>query len=261
MPPIVILHEDADQPALWLAERLAAAGRAVERFTGSDLARARQWYHRLGRAAQTGHPVSGAVSRSVSRIVFADGRTLGDVGASGVINRLHYLPQAMLARLGGEDGDYARQEFHALLLSLLTALPGPMFNRPTPQGLAGSWRHPSHWVAMAQAAGLPVVDWRQRASDDPLAAWQAQPQPGERLTFALQSRLVDPLGLDASMALDTAMAQACLALGRASGCGLLGIRLAPDAAGIWRFVGAEVTPDYSLGGDALVAALLEELPE
>lgn len=48
MKPILVLHEDHDVAAMWLAERLAASGRRVERFTGSEIAAATLWRHRLG---------------------------------------------------------------------------------------------------------------------------------------------------------------------------------------------------------------------
>jgi len=41
-----------------------------------------------------------------------------------VLNRLSYAPANGCAQVGGEDADYAVQEFQRLFLSWLTALPG-----------------------------------------------------------------------------------------------------------------------------------------
>ena len=47
-----------------------------------------------------------------------------------MVARLHYLPLALLARIGGEDEDYARSELYALFLSWMAALPTPILNPP-----------------------------------------------------------------------------------------------------------------------------------
>lgn len=171
-----------------------------------------------------------------------------------MVDRLHYLPQTIVARLSGPDGDYARQEFYALLLSLLEAMPGPMLGTPSPQGLCGPWRHPSLWRDLARQAGLRIVPWRQGASDDPEAAWTAAPDPRERLVLAVAGRAVEPDALGPELAEP-------LSLFAERHCpGLVGLRFLPDPEAGWRFTGVELMPHLTTGGDKLVAAVSEALP-
>src|SRR5262245_39541024 len=61
---------------------------------------------------------------------------------------------------GGPSREYASQELAAFCLSWLYALPSPVINRATPQGLAGQWRHRSEWLWLAAHAGLPTSLYR-----------------------------------------------------------------------------------------------------
>ena len=40
----------------------------------------------------------------------------------------------------------------------LNALPGPLLNQPTPQGLCGNWRHPSAWAVLGECIHAGVVE-------------------------------------------------------------------------------------------------------
>ena len=239
------LPPDADADAPVRKIRLRARGRAVRALTAATLgAETLRWHHRLG---------AGGVDFILDP---ADGRTLSPHDCGGVVNRLHYLPLALLARIGGADEDYARSELYALFLSWMAALPSPILNPPTPQGLAGNWRHPSAWTMLAQASGLPVVPWRQDSASDPERDWTIAEQPGEICVVAVGDRLVRP-GWPAAIDLPAPVEQGCIALARAAGVGLLGVRLIPDDAipEGWRFVGANLLPDLAAGGEPMVEAI------
>ena len=236
---VLVICEDWDFAALWAADRLRSRGVAVDMLTGADLAAAERWEHRLGHAGVTfALTLAGGERRVFSQAV------------RGVLNRLSFLPSAWLQRIGGPDRDYAIQEMHALYLSWLAALPGPVLNRPTPQGLCGNWRHPSFWAALAGRAGLPAR-YRQSSEDDPSEAWQPAAAPPEAIAFVVGERVIAP------PALPTQLNEACRRLAHAAGAGLLGIDFMAAAAGEWRFTGASVMPDLVRGGEPLADALAE----
>lgn len=239
---VLVICEDWDFAALWAADRLRSRGLAVEILTGVELAAAERWEHRLGEAGATFALTLAGGERRVSS---------GEV--RGTLNRLSFVPSAWLQRIGGPDRDYAIQEMHALYLSWLAALPGPVLNRPTPQGLSGNWRHPSGWAALAGQAGLPAARYRQSSEDDPAEAWQPAGAPPEAIAFVVGERVIAPPDLP------THFHEACRRLARAAGAGLLGIEFMPEAAGEWRFTGASVMPDLVRGGEPLADALAHAL--
>ena len=74
--------------------------------------------------------------------------------SAAILNRLIAPPETLVAQSVPGDREYAHQELTALYLSWLNAIPAPVLNRPTPQGLAGRWRHASEWAVAADEAGL-----------------------------------------------------------------------------------------------------------
>src|SRR5205807_5207597 len=120
----------------------------------------------LGSALRWEHRVTSAGDASFA-IDLGDGRTLSSAQRVGVLNRLSFVPTERLDRVAGADRDYAVQEMNALFLSWLHALPGPVVNRATPQGLGGNWRHRSAWTALASEVGLSAAPYRQSCADDP----------------------------------------------------------------------------------------------
>jgi hypothetical protein len=238
---VIVCCEDFDHAALWAANRLRERGIGIDVITGSDLAAAEHWDHRLG------------VAGAAITIRLRDGRCVTGGETRGVLNRLSYLPAAWLRRIGGADRDYALQEMYALYLSWLHALPGPVVNPPVPQGLCGNWRHPSMWMLLAGRAGLPAAAYRQTSDDDPTQTWQQRTTPAPATAFAVGRHVVAP------PALPPALHGACLRLARSAGTPLLGIDFAPDARGYWQFIGASVMPDLICGGEALIEALAETL--
>jgi len=237
---VLVLCEESDLAALWAARCLQSRGLTVEIVTGVDLAAAERWEHRVGRSGAT-----------LDLTLAGGNRRLSSAEVKGGLNRLSFLPSAWLQRVGGPDRDYAIQELHALYLSWLHALPGPLLNRPTPQGLCGNWRHPSAWVALAARAGLPVSPYRQSSDDDPAELWQPAKLPPAATVFVVGERVIPPAGAPADLH------EACRRLACAAGASLLGIDFAPSRDAGWEFSGASVMPDLVRGGEPLADALAE----
>jgi hypothetical protein len=236
---ILVLCDETDLSARWAAEAMRRRGQAVTIVTGADLAGAVGWEHRIGLAGAD------------CEIRFSDGTRLRGSDTRGVLNRLSFIPAAWLRRYGGPDRDYAVQEMHAFYLSWLHALPGPVFNPPTPQGLCGNWRHASAWTALAVQAGLAVRPFRQSSADDPAATWQDMPAAVH--LHVVGDRVVGP-----GFLLEPHQA-ACIRLAKAAGAPLLGIDFAPNPSGVWQMTGASILPDLIGGGETLADAVTEAL--
>jgi hypothetical protein len=234
---ILILCEDTDVSAHWAATALRLRGHTPKVVTATDLVSAETWHHRVGQAGAT------------CDIRLANGDRLSTAATAGVLNRLASLPAAWYRRYGGPDRDYAAQEMHAFYLSWLHAMPGPVLNPPTPQGLCGNWRHVSAWRALGAQAGLPVRPYTLTSSDAPDAP---MPWPCAQV-HVVGTRVIDPAGIaDRHRA-------ACLRLAAAAGSPLIGIAFAANADGQWDMTGASVLPDLIGGGDPLADALAEAL--
>lgn len=236
---ILVLCEDHDSSAFWAARALQLRGLNCRVVTGSELANANGWTHRVG---ATGARCSVRLPRTLD---------LGRV--RGVLNRLPYVPATWVHRIGGADRDYAIEELRAFYLSFLHALPGPMLNQPTPQGLSGNWRHPSAWTALAVRAGLPVRPYRQTSDDDPNLFWQAPPAPTLATVHVVGGRALRPEGFPA------ALESACAEFSKVSATKLLGLDFARDEQGVWELIRTTVMPELVSGGAALADALAEAL--
>lgn len=234
---LLVLCESHDVSALWAARGLAKrVDGPVDIVTGAMLGSARTWEHRIrGDVAEV-------------EITLMDGRRISGAQPRPVLNRLSYAPGERMRAVGGADGDYAVQEFQALFLSWLAALPGPMLNRPSPQFLAGRWRIPAAWAVLAAQAGLETAPLRRGAVDP---AEQYADNGHQSTVFVVAQRVV------ASSEVPVSVLDGCRRLGALAGDDLLGIRLA--ATDGWRFVGATPLPDLTTGGDALLDALAATL--
>jgi hypothetical protein len=235
---VVVLCHVADLPALWAARGLERRGVAVEVITAPALSCALEWEYRLDG------------ERTSVSVGLPDGRRLSSAEPVGVLNRLTAVSPERLDAVGGPDRDYALQELHALFLSWLQALPGPVVNRPTPQGLCGSWRHPSEWAVLAAQAGLEATTYRQSSFDPPDAALEWGPALGPSVTAFVVGEQVVP----SAPGVPRAVLNGCRLLGRLARETLLGVELAPSD-GRWAVKGASVMPDLRLGGEALLDAL------
>jgi hypothetical protein len=146
----LVLSEKTDAAALWAYRGLKDRGLApLEWITPQSLNPSVRWEHCLG---EQGNNV---------QITLADDRKIDNKTIQGVINRLVSVPFEWQYLMHPDDREYAMQELTAFYISWLYALPCPMFNRPTPQGLCGQWRHPSEWLMLAAQAELPTPSYRK----------------------------------------------------------------------------------------------------
>jgi hypothetical protein len=234
---ILVLCETFDSAAFWAADSLRSRGADVSIVTTSDLEGAIRWEHRVGR--------SGAATIDVELM---DGRRVGSREPMGVLNRLSFVPTARLNAIAGTDCSYAIQEMNAFFLSWLNALPGPVLNRPKPQGLGGNWRHPSAWAVLAGRAGLLSAPYSQSCESDPDVAWLQSRPPEATTVFVIGRQAVVARGLPARVE------EACVRLAQAASEDLLGIDFLHGC-----FIGASPRPDLQLGGDKLVDVLADAL--
>ena len=240
----LVLCEPDDTAALWAAEGLRRRVRgAVDVVTGSMLVAAARWEHRLrGEVAEVD-------------ITLADGRRISSGHARPVLNRLRFVPTFQLATMAGDDRDYAAQEFQALFLSWLWAHPGPMLNRPSPQFLAGHWRHPAAWAALAARAGLSAPPYRQRSDDPPAGPAVPSAAGGQGSGRPPVTVLVVGGQVVAGQAAAAPPLEACRRLAELTGDELLGIELVPLERGRWELRSATPVPDLRAGGEPLLDAL------
>jgi hypothetical protein len=151
----LVLCQDADAEAAWIADGLAArVDHPVVVVTANTLVHATRWEHRVG---------DGAAS---FRLVLGDGTVVDDESVQGVLNRLYWLSADGFAGASPRDREYANSELYALGLSWLESMGGRVLNRPRSGGIAGVWRMPAQWRAMARSAGLPVVPFSSDESVD-----------------------------------------------------------------------------------------------
>lgn len=234
---ILVFCDMADLPALWAAGRLRARGLAVDIVTAQVLESALKWRHGIS-----------AGGEATVEIELVDGRRISSSRPAAILNRLWQAPRSRVDRVGGDDRDYAAQEMSALFLSWLNALPGPIVNRPTPQGLSGRWRHPSQWTVLAAAAGLATQPYHQSDRTGPDQAWIVETPPDAVPVFAVDGEAVAPPHVPPPVR------EACLRLASLAGEMLLGIDLVQRDGG-WLMANATPTPDLMRGGEPLIDAL------
>jgi hypothetical protein len=125
---------------------------AVRLISGAELAMAPRVVHRLD-------------DRGASLVLgLADGSRLEPGPGTVVLNRLTHAAAPQFAGAAREDQEYASMETHALWLSMLASLPGPVINQPDAQGLAGRPVSRPGALLTAGKAGLPAA--RYLASTD-----------------------------------------------------------------------------------------------
>lgn len=253
---LLVLAEPGDH----LAQRLVATtADAVETvwLTPHDLVAAR-WEHRLTASAGSGRPNAVAESRVYHRGRWRDLRRV-----SATLNRLRVSPPPAAVFSSDADREYAVAERHAMLLSVLAALPGVVVNRPVPPSLAGADLTLAGWLALAASVSLPVrgTALTTDARRHPRAGWlacswpQAAPLPpgvpaGPRPVIWLApvstphrcwvvgEAVVPGDATAASFANEVDVVR----LARAAGCALLEVGLARDDAGRIVVVGADPSP-------------------
>jgi hypothetical protein len=240
----LLLSEKTDAAALWAYQGLKDRGFApLEWITPQSLNPSVQWNHRLG---EKGNNV---------QITLADGRKIDNETIQGVINRLVSVPFEWQGLMHPDDREYAIQELTAFYISWLHVLPCPMFNRPTPQGLCGQWRHPSEWLLLAAQAELPTPPYHMSSdSTKDVTDWSLDlPYASSVHTvFVVGDRVI---GVPAN----SPMRSQCQHLAQLSGTQLLGVDFAIAPTKNWLFTGATPFPDLRLGGVDLLDMLFEIL--
>jgi hypothetical protein len=241
----LVLCETHDASATWAFSALRARGLAPLEILGAqELALSDFQEHRLEGL------------RTTLRFRTEAGLQVDGQRLSGVINRLYTVPTGHWRQASEADRSYVQQEMFAFFLSWLHALPCPVLNRPTPQGLCGQWRQESEWAWLARQAGLPVAVYRQTSRDTiDEALGQRRLVPAG----ALVSTVIVVGGCVVGTPIPPDLRDGCLRLANLARTSLLGIDLVESPTRGWQFAGASPTPDLRLGGDALVDALMQEL--
>lgn len=237
----LVLCSANDISAHWAFNGLKRRGvDALEMVYSETLPFSLSWEHRLrGDGASI-------------RITLSDGRLIDGDSIKAVINRLIAIPPMELTH--SPDAEYATQEFSALFLSWLYALPGQVLNRATPQGLCGQWRHLSEWVWLATRAGLPVPPYKQSNRD------QINEAITERRLFPYGTptrTLIVINGTVCGSEVPAAIREGCAKLWEFAETAILGLEFAqPQGAdGKWLFAGATPMPDLRYGGEQLLDQL------
>jgi hypothetical protein len=234
----LVLCSAQDISALWAYDGLKRRGlHPIEVITDELLTYSLRFEHRI----QAGTPIT--------RITLADDRRIESVAIRGTLNRLHNIPTRHLQQAQASDRHYAEPELFALFLSWLYGLPGPLFNRPTPQGLSGAWRHLSEWIWLAGQAGLPVLPYRQ---SDTQSVPVSKPLP---LLSATQLVLIVFNGKCFGTPVPPSVEHGCIQLAKLSQTALLGVEFQISANGTWLLINSTPMPDLRLGGQALLDEL------
>ena len=142
-------------------------------------------------------------------------------------------------------------------MSWLYALPGPVINRATPNGLCGRWRNNSEWLWLAAQAGLSILPLTLR--------WPpAQENSGQLLTLLVPSETTTRLilmvdGQPLGDWIPPPVKEGCRRLAELSGLRLLGVEMAVTQTSPWTFAGIKVCPPLQAGGGSLLDALARAL--
>jgi hypothetical protein len=241
----LVLCDASDASAILAFQALRARGIApLELVTADALSLADLWEHRI------------AGDTASIRVRLGDGRSFDDGALRGVLNRLYSVPTWHWRAAAQVDQEYVQQELIAFFLSWLNALPCPVLNRPTPQGLCGRWRSEPEWVCLAQRSGLPVAPYRASSFD------RIDEMRGEKRLLAPGAQTRTIIVVDGTVTTTSApddVKEACMRFAKEAGTELLGLDFVEGAAGPWTFVGANPMPDLRWGGPALIDALVDAL--
>src|SRR6185295_3965840 len=111
----LVICSAQDTAALWACQGLRLRGiNPLELVTAEMLTANVKWEHTVG------------VNGAAITITLADGRVIRNQNVCGVVNRLTHVPLQHFS--GAPDFEYATQEYTALFMSWLNALPQPIYN-------------------------------------------------------------------------------------------------------------------------------------
>lgn len=233
----LILCEKDDLSAYWAYEGLSKRGiTPIELISIDSFSFATRWVQRLGNKVS-----------NVS-IKLPDGRQINSNKINGVLNRCLYPPKENLVFFQSSDRHYVDHEMTAFFISWLSALPGPVINRPTPNGLAGHLRHKSEWIFLAALAGLPARQYTYPA-DEFIYKENEEGFPRESIII-IENFIVGELPSDE-------LYNGCLQLARYSDTSLLEINFSPGPDGSLLFENANPFPDLRKGGTELLDRMAE----
>ena len=145
------------------------------------------------------------------KIELSDGREFTSDSVFGAINRICHLPSDLFSHFSKENQTYVESEFHALLLSFLNEIPGPVLNQPSPRWLAGYMAYDAEWKKMANESGLPLYRSIWNTSDDSSIDYST----GQVKTVIIVNNQTIPNSLD------QATQRACLRLAERTNCKIL----------------------------------------
>ena len=221
---ILAVHGHEDITAAQLVSGLRARGHLVEAVSIDELVLGSCW--ELANDAHT----------TTWRVALADGRVIESRALYGLLNRaVPELAATWWPTASHEDARYAAEEWRALLLSALDAVPGPHVNRCTPAALTGPVWHPAEWRARALAAGLEIAR-------EPI-----------NITGAVASRSAIVVGRHVVGELDDATGRVCVALAASLDCPFMEIFF--DEAG--QALAGTCLPEVPDPDDAIFDALGE----
>jgi hypothetical protein len=241
----LVLCASSDLSAIWAYEGLRQRGLdPVRLITTEEFDYRVHWEHRVG-----------AAGASVN-LTLADGTRIRSSDLRGMLNRIVYVPTGNLLLIRPADRDYVQEELGTFFLSWLYALPGPMLNRPSPQGLSGQWRHASEWLCLAARTGLPTATYRQSSQDlsqgASIATSVVPPGTPVRTVLVVDGHLAGPPA-------PAHILEGCRRLGALAKTALLGAEFSVKAGDKWTFVGATTHPDLRPGGERLLDLLARAL--
>lgn len=102
------------------------------------------------------HPMSVHHPDLLSSHITVGGREVGVGEVEGVVNLLPVVLPDELNFYPHEEREYQAAELQALLTFLLSALPCPVTNRPSPMSLSGGCGSPLAWMDLAHSLGIGV---------------------------------------------------------------------------------------------------------
>lgn len=239
----LVLCEAGDPAGPWIQRGLEVRGVGEVALVRSPELAWASYRHEVGRGGTD------------LRIGLPGGRVLHLDAIQGTVNRLVTVPGDAATTIRAPDRDYVLNELNAFHLSWLSALRGPVLNRPSVNGLGGRARHLSEWVWLAAQAGLPAPPYREGSDGTPpetdvYAALPGADGPRERVLVVGDAVIGAPC---------EGSAAACAALARLAGAGVLGVELTRCGEGCARFAGVTTIPDLVPGGDDVLDALARAL--
>ena len=244
----LVLTEPYDEAGAWLADGLRShAPFPVTLLTTREITQ----------GAQTTHGSDDG--REWFRIQLYNDIVIDSRELRGVVNRVCALPPGLAFRLQAPQRDYAEQNFGLPLLHLLHGFPGPVLNRPTPQGISGDFRLDFEWSALATQVGFSRTPARQLWNKSAPHSRSGSPEKASAVTgVVVVGDQVVPLN-ESTASLPPFAVSCCRRLAALSRSTLLGLELTRTSGEEWQFLRASLRPNLTPGGARVLAAVARVL--